>query len=125
MGAGWIVNAVASSAAGLYAVASFPGDVFGDWRLAPEWREVREFGWIPLAGPWMQLAASPVPWDQDAWAVWWVACGLVQAAGLAALLSGIGLSTKTDAIGSSSDIAFTLLPHGSPDTAGLSMIGSF
>jgi hypothetical protein len=125
LGASWIVNAAASSTAGLYAVARFSGDFVGDWRLAPEWRDVRRYGWIPLIGPWMQLAASPVAWDQDAWGIWWIASGLVQAAGLATLLAGIGLTIETDASDSSPDIAFSLVPYASPDSAGISSIGRF
>lgn len=131
MGASWLLNAIGSSFAGGYmsvgdgyTTPAYTG-VGGDLRFAPEWREVREYGWTPLVGPWMQLAASPVAFDQDAWGVWWIASGLVQAAGLATLIAGIGLRIDADANDASSEIALTVLPNASADSAGISILGRF
>jgi hypothetical protein len=51
---------------------------------------------IPIAGPWIALSQHPGGFDDDAWGIWLVANGLLQAAGFTMIIGGIIASCGRD-----------------------------
>lgn len=87
LGAGWGLNALGGAFAGAQVrtgLISAPTGI--DYPAA--WSGFRTASLVPVAGPWIQLALKPTPLDGDAWGLWLVADGLVQASGVALLIAG-------------------------------------
>lgn len=87
LGAGWGLNALGGAFAGAQVrtgLISAPTGI--DYPAA--WSGFRTASLVPVAGPWIQLALKPTPLDDDAWGLWLVADGLVQASGVALLIAG-------------------------------------
>lgn len=91
----------------------------------PEDPRTVTFRWVsfvPLAGPWIQLGImGPSTFGRDAWGLWFVADGLLQATGLALLIAGLVLSAESEA----EEPDVIVLPTASSDGAGLMVRGRF
>ncbi|MGE0787572.1 MAG: hypothetical protein AB7S26_17995 [Sandaracinaceae bacterium] len=97
-----------------------------DFGLQPEWGTFRWLGVIPLAGPWIQAAIKPGSWDDDGWAGYLLATGLLQAAGLAMLLVGVLVQeTETYYADLGGGVELGVLPTVTTEGAGLMALGRF
>lgn len=82
----------------------------------------RWVGFVPLAGPWIQLGImGPSTFGRDAWGLWFIADGLLQATGLGLLIAGLVLSCESDA----EEPDVSVLPTASADGGGLMVSGRF
>lgn len=87
----------------------------------PEWDNFRAFSLIPIAGPWMQLAAKPASYD-DFWVPFLVVDGILQGAGLIVAVVGTVLLIQDEQVEAPS---VAVLPTFSSDGAGLEVAGRF
>ncbi|HJL20540.1 MAG TPA: EB domain-containing protein [Sandaracinaceae bacterium LLY-WYZ-13_1] len=116
LAAGWAANILVSAFAG---VGSSTVD---------DWDAFRGYSFIPVVGPWVQLATKPTGFSADSWAGWLVADGIVQAAGLAMLIVGIAVPVETTVYsegGPGDGLDLALLPQVGPGHGGLSLVGRF
>lgn len=60
----------------------------------PAWEPFRWLGFVPLAGPWIQLAFKPGDLGDDAWAPWLILTGSAQLAGLVSLILAFALPSR-------------------------------
>ena len=117
LGVGWIVNFLIGIGAGT--------DPFSN-HSQPAWDTFRGTSFIPIAGPWVQLAVKPNGFTDDMWGGWLILDGLIQGAGTILLIAGIATSGGDDgATADQGGVRWTLLPTVGPGQAGLSMLGSF
>jgi hypothetical protein len=119
LGVGWIANFIVGLGGG--------DDPFRSG-AEPEWEAFRYSSFIPIAGPWVQLALKPTSFTQDYWAIWLIIDGLLQATGTALLISGGAVAASSGgelAEGDGDGIELMVLPNAGPSHAGLSLIGRF
>lgn len=117
LGAGWIANFVTGLFAGI--------EIFGS--SADRWDTFRGVSFIPIAGPWVQLAVKPTTFEQDDWGTWLIIDGLLQGAGTIMLIAGIATMNDTEPASADAGggIPFVVLPNVGPGHAGLSLVGWF
>jgi hypothetical protein len=95
-------------------------------RSQPEWDTFRGVGFIPIAGPWVQIGVKPNGFTEDLWGGWLVIDGLLQGAGTILLIAGIATSGGDDEASAGGDgVRWVLAPMLSPGQAGLSLAGTF
>jgi hypothetical protein len=117
LGVGWISNFLIGIGAGT--------DPFSS-HSQPEWDTFRGTSFIPIAGPWVQLAVKPNGFTDDMWGGWLILDGLIQGAGTILLIAGIATSGGDDeATADQGGVRWTLVPTVGPAHAGLSVLGSF
>lgn len=117
LGVGWIANFLVGLPAG--------DDPFHSG-AEPEWQTFRYTSFIPIAGPWVQLAVKPTGFDDDYWGMWLIIDGLMQAAGFTLLIAGIATSTsETEEVASAGGVELMLIPSAGPDHASLTLAGRF
>jgi hypothetical protein len=117
LGVGWILNFLIGIGAGT--------DPFSS-HSQPEWDTFRGTSFIPIAGPWVQLAVKPNGFTDDMWGGWLILDGLIQGAGTILLIAGIATSGGDDeATADQGGVRWTLVPTAGPEHAGLSVLGSF
>lgn len=112
----WLLNGIAGLFAGVHISFGSSG--------APDdarWDAFRWAGFIPLFGPWIELAIKPTRFDQDGWGGWLVLNGLLQATGLGILIAGIVQQSEP----APDEPYVSVLPTVGPDGAGLSVSGRF
>lgn len=92
-----------------------------------EWEEFRGFGFVPLIGPWMQLAAKPTPFGHDTWGGYLIGNAVLQTAGLTMLILGatIEVETRVYGEGPGDGLELALLPQLGPTQGGLQLVGRF
>lgn len=112
LGIGWLVSVVFSSFAGYD--AGFFG-TSGGFRSG--WDELRFTGYVPLAGPWIQLAMN----REGVWSVWPAVMGAVQLVGLGVLVLGIVLEENNG----SEPLPIEVAPMLDEGLAGLLVGGTF
>lgn len=117
LGVGWIADFIISLPAG--------DDPFHSG-AEPEWQTFRYTSFIPIAGPWVQLAVKPTSFDNDYWGMWLIIDGLLQAAGFTMLVAGIATSTSdSDETADAGGVELMLLPSVGAGHAGLTLAGRF
>jgi hypothetical protein len=117
LGVGWIANFLVGLPAG--------DDPFHSG-AEPEWQTFRYTSFIPIAGPWVQIAVKPTEFDSDYWGMWLIIDGLLQAAGFTMLIAGIATSTsESDETADAGGVELMIVPSVSPGHAGLSLAGRF
>ncbi|MGE3633344.1 MAG: hypothetical protein AB7P00_25820 [Sandaracinaceae bacterium] len=114
----WLTNAIGSSYAGAQVSCAIAPCL--DLDYDPAWRTARIAGWVPLVGPWIQLAAAPSDFGAG-WGVWWTVSGIVQLAG--AIVLGVGLATSSS--GPPDPVRVAVLPSVGPGEVGVALAGSF
>jgi hypothetical protein len=101
---------------------------FGGWSLDygdnPAWSDFRWMGAIPLAGPWLQLAAKPTSPTEDGWTTYLVIDGLLQAAGATMLILGLTLRQEVGGY-AEAEPSFMVAPMAGRYAAGLTAFGRF
>jgi hypothetical protein len=120
LGVTYIVNGLVSAFAGL--------DVSPTVAEAEAWSQFRGYAWIPVAGPWVQLAVKPTGFNEDSWAGWLIADGILQAGGLTMLIIGIAVPVETTVYsegGPGDGLEMALLPQVGPRMNGLQLVGRF
>lgn len=85
----------------------------------PGWDDFRGAGFLPVAGPWIQLAALPN--TSNIWPVWLVIDGLAQVTGLGLLIAGIVVADAHHP----SPAPVTAVPSIGPDHVRLDLVGAF
>lgn len=120
-GVSWIVNGLVSQAPGRCPQEDVPGLTRPWCEEDPSWGDFRIFGAIPLAGPFMQLAAIP-DGQADAWPYWLVIDGVAQLAG--ATLFIVGLLTPEE-VSDPNAPSLTVVPTLGPGQVGLTASGVF
>jgi hypothetical protein len=83
-----------------------------------QWDSFRGTAFIPLVGPWIQLAQKPTSFDEDLWGPWLVTWGALQVGGATLLGIGIGLAETRDP-------SLVVLPDVGEGRAGLLVNGRF
>jgi hypothetical protein len=117
LGVGWIGDFLVSLPAG--------DDPFHSG-AEPEWSSFRYTSFIPIAGPWVQLAVKPTEFDNDYWGMWLIIDGLMQAAGITMLVAGIATSSGDDgATADAGGVQLMFVPSVGPDRASLTLAGRF
>lgn len=121
----WIANSIIGAFGG-YRDRSCDG-WFRDCRSLPpgtsftsEWNDFRATGWIPLAGPWIELAVKPP--GEDGWPIWLVFSGVAQAAGAVLLTIGAVILAEP---GPAEEPAVALVPSLGPSDVGATLLGRF
>lgn len=113
LGVGWLVNVVMSAFAGYHV------DIWGSSDgYEPGWDDFRGVGFIPLAGPWIQLGMNR---DGALWDVYLPIDALVQLIGATLLVVGIVLEENNHP----EEPAFVLAPMLGDGRAGLVVGGAF
>lgn len=118
LGVSWISNIVVSMFAGL--------DPFGSSSSASDWDAFRLSSLIPVAGPWIELAAKPTSFDNDGWAEWLILDGLLQLTGATLLIIGaVTPHTETVYSDRGSDFQLAVVPRVGGNQWGLAAVGTF
>jgi hypothetical protein len=117
LGVGWVVNILSGVFAGV--------ELFGS-DASSEWDAFRFSAFVPIAGPWIQLATKPTSFSQDYWGPWLIIDGLLQATGLTMLVIGIA-TPRTETVYSErpSEPSFAFVPSISPGYTGGTLVGTF
>jgi hypothetical protein len=101
---------------------------FGGWSIDygdnPQWSDFRWMGAIPVAGPWLQLAAKPTAPTDDGWTTYLVVDGLLQAGGLTMLILGLVLRQEVGGY-AEADPSIMIAPMVGQNASGLTAFGRF
>ncbi len=112
----WLLNGIGGLFAGVhvsFGSSGAPED--------PRWDAFRWAGFIPVVGPWIELAIKPTGFEEDGWGTWLVLNGLLQATGLGILIAGIAQQSEP----APDEPYVSVLPTVGPDGAGLMVSGRF
>lgn len=112
LGAGWVSNGLIGALSG-YRSCIFSGCTSG---FDPAWDAARVASFVPLIGPWVQLAL--IPNTDNGWPIWLPINGLLQAAGLGMLIAGL-------VIDGDAPPPVAILPSVGHDHATLTLAGTF
>lgn len=96
-----------------------------DLGFQDQWATFRATGFIPLAGPWVQLAVKPNGTGSDGWGPYLVVDGVLQAAGLTMLILGLVLQEEHTVVARADAPSFAIAPMIGPALTGLAASGRF
>lgn len=108
----WAANAVAGAFAGGHVTSETHGGVAFPDTWEPGWDAFRGVAFVPVLGPWIQLALFPDGGLTTGWLAWLIADGAIQALGLTLFVWAASLDVP-------------VMPTVSPDGAGLVVSDTF
>lgn len=117
LGVGWVANFLVGLGAGT--------DPFRS-RSQPEWDTFRGCSFIPVVGPWVQLAFKPSGFTEDYWGAFLILDGVLQGVGTILLITAAATAGgDDDAQAERGGVQWALAPMLSADRVGLSVLGTF